>query len=247
MNATTRHAVHALLKNFAQSSLKSHDIEKLKLAYPFHRLIFDDAGLLAFKQERSVVTKMGQRLYPELAKVISRETYSEVAREKVIEGVLEETTVNAIDRIVRDLRAKKRVPNHEQELLEIWSAGNSLKKVPVRVIADLYIGDFDSGPLFVEIKTPKPNLDISAETKSKILTFESLLRDQQPRGYLAFAYNPYITRADYGHSFTKQIMDMQAEVLMAEEFWDMMGGRGTFSELIGIIDTVGNEIQESIT
>jgi hypothetical protein len=115
------------------------------------------------------------------------------------------------------------------------------------VIADLYIGDFFSGPLFVEIKTPKPNLDICAETKSKILTFETLLRDQYPRGFLAFAYNPYITRAAYDHGFTKQIMDMQIEVLMAEEFWDMIGGSGTFSELIGIIDAVGDQIQESIT
>lgn len=246
MNDTTRQAVHSLLENFAKSSLQTYDIEKLKLAYPFHRLIFDDAGLVAFKQERSVVTKMGQRLYPELAKLIARENHSEVAREKVVEGELEETTVNTIGRIVRDLRAKKRVPNHEHELSEIRSAGKTVTKAPVKVIADLYIGDFFSGPLFVEIKTPKPNLDISAETKWKILTFETLLRDQQARGYLAFAYNPYITRANYAHGFTKQIMDMQAEVLMGEEFWDMIGGSGTFSELIEIIDAVGNQIQESL-
>lgn len=246
MNATTRQAVHSLLKIFAESSLKTHDIEKLKLAYPFHRLIFDDAGLLAFKRERSVVTKMGQSLYPELARLIAREHYSEVARDKLIDGELEETTLNMVDRIVRDLRARKRVPNHEQELSEIGSVGNTLTKVPVRVIADLYIGDFSPGPLFVEIKTPKPNLDICAETKSKILTFETLLRGRNPRGYLAFAYNPYITRAEYDHGFTQRIMDMQAEVLMAEEFWDMIGGSGTFSELIGIIDEVGNQIQNSI-
>jgi hypothetical protein len=41
-------------------------------------------------------------------------------------------------------------------------------------------------------------------------------------------------------------MDMEAEVLMAEEFWDLIGGRGTFSELIGIIDEVGNQIQASL-
>lgn len=247
MKATTRQAVYSLLKKFAESSLSTYDIEKLKLAYPFHRLIFDDAGLVAFKQERSIVTKMGQSLYPALAKLIAGEHYSEVARERVIEGELEQSVVNSIDHIVRDLRTGMRAPNHEQEMLEIRSASKTSKKAPVRVIADLYIGDFSTGPLFVEIKTPVPNLDICAETKSKILTFEALLQDQHPRGYLAFAYNPYVTRAAYKHSFTKRIMDLEAEVLMAEEFWDMIGGSGTFSELIGIIDEVGNQIQASLT
>ena len=89
----------------------------------------------------------------------------------------------------------------------------------------------------------KPNLDICAETKSKILTFKTLLYDQNPQGYMAFAYNPYLTREDYKHGFTKQIMDLQAEVLMGNEFWDLIGGAGTFDELIEIIEIVGGELR----
>ncbi len=244
MQDNTRQAVRNLLKIFAQKSLKDYDIETLKRAYPFHRLFFDEMGLVAFKQERSIVTKMGQGLYPELARLIALENHSDVVREKVIQGQLKDTTVNTIGRIVRDLRAKRRSPNHAQEIREIRKAKAGSIKVPVRVIADLYIGDFRDGPFFAEIKTPLPNLDICAESKSKILTFETLLYSQKPKGYLAFAYNPFITRAAYAHGFTKQIMDMHAEVLMAEEFWDKIGGSGTFAELLSIIDLVGNEIRE---
>lgn len=244
MQAKTRQAIYQLLKSFAQTSLRDYDIETLKRAYPFHRLFFDDLGLVAFKQERSVVTRMGLSLYPELARLVALENYSEVEREKVIQGILKDTTVNTIDRIVRDLRARQRSPNHAQEMREIRKAPASAAKVPVRVIADLYIGDFRGGPFFAEIKTPVPNLDICAETKLKILTFETLLRRQNAKGYLAFAYNPFITRDVYAHRFTKQIMDMQAEVLMADEFWDAIGGQGTFANLLSIIDSVGNEIRE---
>lgn len=244
MNTDTRQSVHHLLKAFAQKSLKTYDAETLKRAYPFHRLFFDEAGLVAFKQERSMVTKMGQSLYPELARLIAAERYSDVAREKVIDGQLKTTTVNAIDHIVRDLRAKRREPDHAQETREISKASASTTKTSVRVIADLFIGDFPSGPFFAEIKTPLPNLDICAESKSKILTFEALLRRKKAHGYLAFAYNPFITRAAYAHGFTKQVMDMQTEVLMAEEFWDTIGGIGTFAALLSVIDTVGNEIRE---
>jgi hypothetical protein len=244
MRVKTRQAVYDLLKSFAQTSLRDYDIETLKQAYPFHRLFFDDAGLVAFKQERSVVTRMGLSLYPELARLIALENYLEVAREKVIEGSLKDTTVNTIDRIVRDLRARQRGPNHAQEMREIRKAPASATKAPVRVITDLYIGDFRGGPFFAEIKTPVPNLDICAETKSKILTFEALLHRQNAKGYLAFAYNPFITRDAYAHHFTKQIMDMEAEVLMADEFWDTIGDHGTFIELLALIDLVGSEIRE---
>ena len=81
MQNSTRQAIHTLLKTFAQNSLKDYDLDVLKRAYPFHRIFFDDLGLLAFKQERSVVTKMGMNLYPELARLVALENYADVARE----------------------------------------------------------------------------------------------------------------------------------------------------------------------
>jgi type II restriction enzyme len=246
MQQSTRQAVYQLLKSFARSSLKNYDIEKLKLAYPFHRIFFDEKGLLAFKLERSVVTRMGSQLYPQLALLIASDDYADVEREKVINGELEEAAVNTIGRIVRELRAGLRKPNHEQETQEIENAKSGSRKMPVRIIADLYIGDYPQGPFFAEIKTPVPNLDICAEAKSKILTFESLMPKRNSRGYLAFAYNPYITREGYRHPFTKKVMDMDAEVLMAAEFWDQIGSKGTFAEMLQIIDLVGDEIQKSL-
>jgi hypothetical protein len=246
MRKTTREALHSRLRTFAQQTFRDYDIETLKRAYPFHKLLFDEVGLVAFKRERSVVTRMGQTLYPELAKLIASEHYSDVALNQVIQGNLPDATVNAIDRIVRDLRVRQRRPNHAQEMKEILGAGGSTVEVDVRVIADLYVGDFKGGPLFVEVKTPRPNLDICAESKSKILTFKALLCDQNPKAYLAFPYNPFVTRAAYAHSFTKRVMDMDAEVLMAEEFWDTIGGRGTFEELLTTVEAVGEEVRAEV-
>ncbi|MBI3739137.1 MAG: TdeIII family type II restriction endonuclease [Chloroflexi bacterium] len=246
MNRKTRKAVYSLLKDFVQKSLKSYDIEELKQAYPFHRLFFDEVGLVAFKQERSVVTRMGQQLYPDLAECIATEHYQNVTLEHEITGTLKKSTADTISRIVRELRSRQRQPNHAAEIAEIVSASRAAGKatVEVRVIADLYIGDFRTGPFFAEIKTPLPNLDICAETKHKILTFIALLHQHNPQGYLAFPYNPFITRADYKHSFTKQIMDLRDEVLMAGEFWDEIGGKGTFDQLLEIIERVGNDLRE---
>ncbi|HEX3035266.1 MAG TPA: TdeIII family type II restriction endonuclease, partial [Thermodesulfobacteriota bacterium] len=106
------------------------------------------------------------------------------------------------------------------------------------VTAAISIGDFPGGPFFAEIKSPLPNLDVAAESKKEILMFIALHRDKNPQAYLAFAYNPFITREAYNHSFTRQIMDMQAEVLIGEEFWNKIGDTGTYNELLNIIEEV---------
>jgi hypothetical protein len=47
------------------------------------------------------------------------------------------------------------------------------QSVPVRVIADLHFGDHEEGPLFIEIKSPMPNLDVCAESKKKVFSSSS--------------------------------------------------------------------------
>lgn len=245
MNSDTRAAVYDLLRTFAQSALKTYNLETLRRAYPFHRLFFDEVGLVSFKQERSVVTRMGQQLYPDLAKCIAGEHHKHVHLEHEITGTIKRVTANTISTIVRELRSGQRRPDHHNEVAEILQAEASgdPEMIEIRVIADVFIGDFRDGLFFAEIKAPLPNLDICAETKQKILTFIALHRQQNPLGYLAFPYNPFITREAYKHSFTKKIMDLREEVLMAEEFWDALGGVGTFDALLAVIEEVGNDIR----
>lgn len=56
------------------------------------------------------------------------------------------------------------------------------------------------------------------------------------------AYNPYgLRKEDYKHSFSLQYLDMENEVLLGEEFWELIGGKGTFEELLEIYREVGQE------
>jgi hypothetical protein len=255
MNAATRAEVHKVLKNFTKKNLKTYDVEVLKKQYPFHRLFFDDVGLVAFKQERTMVTNMGNELYPQLAKIIASEFYKDVVRDKHITGIISKKANDTMSSVVRQLREpkkqgekkRKRTPNHEKELEEIRaSAIGDTEKEEIGFIADIYIGDFPGGRFFAEIKSPLPNLDVCAETKYKILAFKIIFDGQNPCGYLAFAYNPFLTRDKYKHSFTKQIMDLEKEVLMGQEFWDLIGGKETYNTILEIIEEVAQEILTEI-
>ena len=81
-----------------------------------------------------------------------------------------------IDQIVTELRTPRRrrettrEPCHEDEVSDILNSPGG-GRTNRAVTADLYIEDFDGGPLFVELKSPRPNLDVAAESKRKILYY----------------------------------------------------------------------------
>jgi len=88
----------------------------------------------------------------------------------------------------------------------------------------------------MEIKSARPNLDVCTESKKKMLYFKIINPNLNVEAYLAFPYNPFIKKEDYSHTFTLQIMDIKKEVLIGEEMWDKIGGKGTFEELLQILD-----------
>ncbi len=69
------------------------------------------------------------------------------------------TIVNVIDKIANDLRSGRRRPDFDAENDEILQASSD-ERESVKIIADLYIGDIEPGPVFMEIKSPRPNLDV---------------------------------------------------------------------------------------
>ena len=253
MKEETKIRVWHILYDHAISQLPKFtkwNIADLKLAYPFHRLFFSDEALMSARVERSVVTAMGDKLYPALAEALSKDRYSDVVLERTIEGMVNDAAANMVEQIATELRTPKkqratpREPDHNRELAAILNSpgGGQISRT---VTADLYVGDFSEGPLFIELKTPMPNLDIAAESKKKILYYH-LIMDRKgisnAKAFLGLTYNPYLTRKKYAHSFTKQIMDMERQVLIGSEMWDLIGGLGAFDELLEIIDDVHQHI-----
>jgi hypothetical protein len=60
---------------------------------------------------------------------------------------------------------------------------------------------------------------------------------------LAFPYNPFIKRENHPHGPTFKIMDIEREVLIGEEMWDKIGGKGTFDELLAILEEVKRDLR----
>jgi len=237
MKPETRVKLRNILLSFVQSIVEvPYTVEELKRAYPFHALVFPGEAIIAFKKQRSIVTRMGQWLIPRLAEIVAKDIYKDVHRDYELVGQLDVAKINVIDNIINELRMGRRKPNHKKEVQEIFKA-KSGKTREVRIIADLFVGDFKPGPLFLEIKSPRPNLDVCAESKKKMLLFQALFENRNPQAFLALYYNPFFPQK-YRHSFTRRIMDLDEEVLIGEDMWNKLGGKGTYDELLDIIEEV---------
>jgi hypothetical protein len=227
---------------FSKKSLPQYSIEELKRAFPFHSIFFTDEGLRDFKVQRTLVTRMGMKLYPKIAFLVAQDKYSRVYLNHDIESEADTGMISKADRILDELRTGLRRPDAVKEWDEIINFASGEKRKH-KIRADLFIEDFKPGPLFMEIKSPRPNLDVCTESKKKMLYFKIINSNLKVEAYLAFPYNPFIRRENYSQNFTLQIMDIEREVLIGEEMWDKIGGKGAFEELLRILDEIKRDLR----
>nr|MDO8082130.1 TdeIII family type II restriction endonuclease [Candidatus Freyarchaeota archaeon] len=237
MRDVTRREVKQTIIDFAKASLSkvNFTIEELKRAFPFHSIFFPEKALLSYKIKRSLIIGIEKTLYPKLAFIIAKENYQSAHRNYQISGKVLSDRVSIMHRIIDELLSGRRNPDYDSEMREVLSVSYG-EPIDISFVADLFIGDFKPGPLFLEIKSPKPNFKVCVESKKKMFYFKLLFEDKKPEAYLAFPYNPFVYRKKYNHRFTKQIMDLDREVLMGEEMWNKIGGSGTYEELLEIAE-----------
>ncbi len=63
--------------------------------------------------------------------------------------------------------------------------------------------------------------------------------------YICIPYNPEAPKP-YSRWTLKGLYDLKNEVLVAEEFWDFLGGTGTYNQLLDIFEQTGIELRNEI-
>lgn len=117
------------------------------------------------------------------------------------------------------------------------------------VTCDIFIdsGTTDKKYAF-ELKAPLPNSDQTKVSKEKMFKLLSMNPPQVDFAYYALPYNPYITKDKYTWGFPLRWFNMQKDesVLIGDEFWELIGGEGTYSNFIKEVNLLGKEYRERI-
>lgn len=209
------------------------------------RLIQDADKVASYSFIHSIATSLGMSIYEQISAIIAKSNSEECFRNYGVGGVLSKVQKSIISNIVTELRNNDgRKPNHNKEVKEVLKASSK----DGRYQKDGNIADFymkrDGVEYFFEIKTVKPNIDVFAKSKTKLL--EWVARKRSPvKVFLAFPYNPY---HPYPYTrFTMQnLLDYSSELLIGENYWNLLGGEGAYEEILDTFDEVGKKYKTKI-
>ncbi len=223
-------------------------VEQHHASKPLYAALVPDEIFKGSHFERRFVTPFGG-VWGKLAQVVAQEAHGFSAIQHNISGQISDERLRRIQETLNNLENKKtkQKPSWQQELDYILAGDGEL--IPVTVICDLYIENLVSNKKYAfELKGPFPNSDQTKVSKEKLFKLLAMEIPQVDHAYFALPYNPYGSKESYTWSFPKRWFDMQHDdcVLIAEEFWNLIGGDGTYTNFISEINALGSEYKERI-
>jgi len=151
---------------------------------------------------------------------------------------------------MRDLRSASRKPDKEKETKEVLAVankGNLGKKLKKRV--DLFVEMKDGTEYYFEVKTAKPNINEFTGIKKQMLDWIAMRGSEKPKinikTIVAIPYNPYEPKP-YERWTLQGLFDLRQEVLVGPEFWDLLGGKNTYEDLLKVFEQAGLELYDEI-
>ena len=235
--------IDTLISSKIDIKLKTYGRETSSMPF-LSRIIQDNEKIAASSFMHSISTSLGMSIYEDVSVIIAKPHCDECFRNYGVGGVISQDQKKVIGTIIRELRNKKRKPNIQKEIQTVLKAdrgdANSQKSGD---IADFYMKKKDK-EFYFEIKTTKPNIDVFEKSKIKLLEWAARRR-KKIYSYLAFPYNPYHTKP-YKRFTQANLVKINEDFLVGEKYWDFLGGKNTFQQLLDVFDIVGKRYKKEL-
>lgn len=242
--------IHQFLKNKLITKIEQYNLNDEDSSKPFQYALFTKKGYLAKGFIHGCETSLGS-WHESIARVIASKNF--VTAKKLqgtnkLKGNITRDAQRTFGNILSDLDNVIREPNHESEAKEIYDASQGDNEIEKRIqTVDLYLETADDKEIYFEIKGPKPNKNEMRAAKRDLLEiFAMRAREgKKVKVFLGMYYNPYFPE-EYKRWTCLKFFDMGNDFLVGKEFWDFLGGSGTFEQLIKMYENVGEEIRPLI-
>ncbi len=236
---------------------KLADYRKETNSAPFLERLLGADRIVNHSLVHSISTSLGASVYEQIAVIIANANpgIAEAERQHSLIGHIGSDTILLIDTIIQGLSTSSREPNFENEAKEIFhsiSKTDPGEKRSVKV--DLFIRMANGSELFFDVKTVKPNKDNAESNKKRILTWLALRMSQELcnekltnliSAAIALPYNPYEPRP-YNRWTTRIVHEYGKDLLVGNDFWDLLGGEGTYIELLEVFQDTGLKKHDEI-
>lgn len=245
MDAVLKTEIKQILTDKVRTKINSSDLSK-KSGNPFVDIIFGDlSNLKSFIH--GMATTLGSS-YEIIARKIAQNNSNFIeAKKEVFTGSISAGEKATIRDIVKDLEEDGVGSDYLSEINTIYSSNvSSLRQT--RITIDLYLKDNNGKEYYIEMKGPDPNKKEVRAAKEDLLNVVAIkkrtIQKSDFDNKVAVIFGVYYNNqnGEYNNWKVSPLFEKGKGMLLQEEFWDFLGGTGTYNELVEIIEDVREEV-----
>lgn len=239
--------IEATIKDSITKKLERYKPESKHM--PFHYRLLGKDRMALFSFIHSLNTTFGTSIFEPVAQTLASENYIKAEKQFIVGNEISEQAQNEIQHIINELTTGQN-PDKQGEIeriRKVCQKGKIHKLKTVKV--DLFLQAKDNSLHLFDLKTAKPNISNFKDFKRTLLEWVAILLYRNPKAeihsYIAIPYNPYEPKP-YERWTLKGMLDLEEELKVAEEFWDFLGGKNAYNELLDSFERVGIEMRSEI-
>lgn len=240
--------IRQVLKSSLRNKFRNYNPETKYMPFHYRLLGKDRMALFSFIQ--SLNTTFGTSIYEPVAIALAEEGFKTAVAQAKPHNFISEEAHHQIQQIMTDLINADIDPNKSNEIAQIREVCGSgqMNKVKLTKV-DIWLESYDDELILIDMKTVKPNIVEFKGFKRTLLEWAAAEMAKKPdvkiKTMIGIPYNPYEPKP-YDRWTMKGMFDLPQEVLVAEELWGFIGGKGTYQDLLDCFETVGIELRPEI-
>lgn len=240
--------VETVLRNSLRHKFQSYNPEPATM--PFHTRLLGRDRMALFSFIHSLNTNFGTSIFEPVAIAIAKSNFAYAETQQSAGNKISSEAQRVIQNIIDGLSAATTSPNKIQEIEAIRKVCQSgeLKTIKMTKV-DIKLVGHDGTVYLIDLKTAKPNAGEFREFKRTLLEWVAATLTTSPSAniqtIIAIPYNPYEPQP-YNRWTIRGMLDLDNELKVAAEFWDFLGGLGTYKDLLDIFERIGIELRPEI-
>lgn len=219
---------------------------------PFHTHLLGKDRMALYSFIHSLNTNFGTTIFERVAQQIAEGTFNQVALQHSVGNEISSEAQNEITKIMNELSAGSRRPNHAKEMRRIreYAQSGQVARKRFRKV-DVFLSS-DNTMFLIEIKTAKPNISSFEKHKQDLLEWAAAIMyidpNQDVRTIIAIPYNPYAPKP-YSRWTLRGMLEIenQSQLMVGEEFWNFLAGQqDIYQDLLDCFENVGRRMRDEI-
>jgi len=241
--------ISELLKQKIRHKLEDYSPETTSM--PFHTRLLGRDRMALFSFIHSINTTLGTSVFEQVAAVIAGPHFRQAVHQyKDFNNTISRSAQQVIQKIMDELVAARSTPNKAEETEKVLSVSQTGDLVKVRrPRIDLFLESPDGVEYYFDLKTAKPNISDFRAYKRQLLEWVAIRGAQDNtaniKTLIAIPYNPYEPEP-YQRWTLQGLFDLEDEIMVADEFWNFLGGENTYEQLLSVFEAVGIELRPEI-